>query len=155
CNNGSTDEKEEKRKCDLVGYEALPEWLKDNEFIHGYYRCEWPMKETVLSIFSIHNETLNVWSHLLGFLLFLCLAIFTAMVIPRNGSSRSSNSAAYQLGDLVEMANMTVALRHEALAACFLLPPSAAALSEDGQQQIPTSCPPNTSSSHHHAIQIQ
>jgi hypothetical protein len=93
--------------------------------------------------------------HLLGFLLFLCLAIFTAMVIPRNGSSRSSNSAAYQLGDLVEMANMTVALRHEALAACFLLPPSAAALSEDGQQQIPTSCPPNTSSSHHHAIQIQ
>jgi hypothetical protein len=62
CNNGSTDEKEEKRKCELVGYEALPEWLKDNEFIHGYYRCEWPMKETVLSIFSIHNETLNVWS---------------------------------------------------------------------------------------------
>lgn len=155
CNNGSTDEKEKKRKCELVGYEALPEWLKDNEFIHGYYRCEWPMKETVLSIFSIHNETLNVWSHLLGFLLFLCLAIFTAMVIPRNVSSRSSNSAAYQLGDLVEMANMTVALRHEALAACFLLPPSAAALSEDGQQQIPTSCPPNTSSSHHHAIQIQ
>lgn len=62
CNNGSTDEKEEKRKCELVGYEGLPEWLKDNEFIHGYYRCEWPMKETVLSIFSIHNETLNVWS---------------------------------------------------------------------------------------------
>lgn len=98
--------------------------------------------------------------HLIGFLLFLCLTIFTAMVIPRSGSS-SRSSTAYQLGDLVEMAraNMTVALRHEALAACFLLPPSAAAasaaLSEDGQQ-IPTSCPPNTSSSsHHHAIQIQ
>jgi len=99
---------------------------------------------------------------LIGFLLFLCLTIFTAMVIPRNGSSSrsSGSSTAYQLGDLVEMAkaNMTVALRHEALAACFLLPPSAAAasaaLSEDGQQ-IPTSCPPNTSSSHHHAIQIQ
>ena len=67
---------------------------------------------------------------MIGFLLFLCLTIFTAMVIPRNGSSsRSSSSTAYQLGDLVEMAkvNMTVALRHEALAACFLLPPSAAA----------------------------
>ncbi|RLN30517.1 heptahelical transmembrane protein 4-like isoform X1 [Panicum miliaceum] len=143
-------------------YEALPEWLKDNEFIHGYYRCEWPMKETILSIFSIHNETLNVWSHLIGFLLFLCLTIFTAMVIPRDGSSSSSwssRSGSAYWGDLVEMANMTVALRHEALAACFLLPPSAAAgpgLPEDGQQ-IPPSCPPNTSSSHHrhHGIQIQ
>ena len=93
----------------------------------------------------------------------MCLTIFTAMVIPRDGNSSSSSwssrsSSAYW-GDLVEMANMTVALRHEALAACFLLPPSAAAgpgLSEDGQQ-IPTSCPPNTSSSHHghHGIQIQ
>jgi hypothetical protein len=99
---------------------------------------------------------------LIGFLLFLCLTIFTAMVIPRDGgdSSSSSSRAAACWGDLVEMANMTVALRHEALAACFLLPPSAAAaeaglLPEDGQQ-IPTSCPPNTSSSHaHHGIQIQ
>ncbi|CAN6338428.1 unnamed protein product [Urochloa humidicola] len=159
--NGADDgEKEKKRKCELIGYEALPDWLKDNEFIHGYYRCEWPMKETILSIFSIHNETLNVWSHLIGFLLFLCLTIFTAMVIPRDGgrSGWSSRSTAAYWGDLKEMANMTVALRHEALAACFLLPPSAAAaasLSEDGQQ-IPTSCPPNTSSSHvHHGIQIQ
>nr|TKW29029.1 hypothetical protein SEVIR_3G368600v2 [Setaria viridis] len=162
-NVGADDGKKEKqsKKCELIGYEALPEWLKDNEFIHGYYRCEWPMKETILSIFSIHNETLNVW-HLIGFLLFLCLTIFTAMVIPRDGNNNSSwsssGSRAAYWGDLVEMANMTVALRHEALAACFLLPPSAAAeagLSEDGQQ-IPTSCPPNTSSSHvHHGIQIQ
>ncbi|KAG2621069.1 hypothetical protein PVAP13_3NG224263 [Panicum virgatum] len=165
--NGADDKKkgeEKKSKCELIRYEALPDWLKDNEFIHGYYRCEWPMKETILSIFSIHNETLNVWSHLIGFLLFLCLTIFTAMVIPRDGNSSSSSwssrsSSAYW-GDLVEMANITVALRHEALAACFLLPPSAAAgpgLSEDDRQQIPTSCPPNKSSSHHrhHGIQIQ
>jgi adiponectin receptor len=55
-------EEERKKKCDLIGYDDLPEWLKDNKFILGYYRCEWPMKETILSIFSIHNETLNVWS---------------------------------------------------------------------------------------------
>lgn len=165
--NDGADDKQvvEKRKyCELIGYEALPDWLKDNEFIHGYYRCEWPMKETILSIFSVHNETLNVWSHLIGFLLFLCLTIFTATaVIPRDGgiissSSRSSGGTAYLgVGDLVKMANMTVALRHEALAARFLLPPSAAAaasLSEDGQQ-IPTSCTHNASSSRHHAMQIQ
>ncbi|WVZ90353.1 hypothetical protein U9M48_036662 [Paspalum notatum var. saurae] len=158
-NNGADDKekKKSKCKCELIRYEALPDWLKDNEFIHGYYRCEWPMKETILSIFSIHNETLNVWSHLIGFLLFLCLTIVTAMVIPRDGgSSRSSSSTAY-LGDLMEMANMTVALRHEALAACFLLPPSVAApagLSEDGQHTA-TGCTTNASSSHRHAIQIQ
>jgi hypothetical protein len=50
------------KKCKLVCYSDLPDYLKDNEFIFGYYRCEWPMKETLLSIFSIHNETLNVWS---------------------------------------------------------------------------------------------
>ncbi|XP_062203556.1 heptahelical transmembrane protein 4-like [Phragmites australis] len=162
CKGAGDDEK--RRKCELIGYDALPDWLKDNEFIHGYYRCEWPMTETILSIFSIHNETLNVWSHLIGFLLFLCLTIFTAMVIPRDDSGRSSSIASGRgyWGDLVEMANMTVVLRHEGLAACLLLPPSAAAaagLSEHAdQEEIPISCPPNTSSSlchHHAAIQIQ
>jgi adiponectin receptor len=64
---GSGDKRKKKKQrkqknCELIGYESLPEWLKDNEYIHGYYRCEWPMRETILSIFSIHNETLNVWS---------------------------------------------------------------------------------------------
>jgi len=90
--------------------------------------------QTIIPALKVYIYLTSIYSagrHLIGFLLFLCLTIFTAMVIPRNGtSSRSSGSStAYQLGDLVEMAkvNMTVALRHEALAACFLLPPSAAA----------------------------
>lgn len=101
--------------------------------------------------------TYHFCRHLVGFLLFLCLTIFTAMVIPRDGSSKSSRIATW--GDLVGMANVTVALRHDALAACLLLPPSAAAagLSEDSQQIC---SPPNisfsSSLSHlHHAIQIQ
>ncbi|KAF3338136.1 heptahelical transmembrane protein 4-like protein [Carex littledalei] len=84
------DKCKEGNKCKLVCYSDLPDYMKDNEFILGYYRCEWPMKETLLSIFSIHNETLNVWSHLIGFFIFLCLTIFTAMVIPRIGGSISS-----------------------------------------------------------------
>lgn len=49
-------------KCKLVDYNSLPNFLKHNEFILDYYRSEWPMKQAILSIFSIHNETINVWT---------------------------------------------------------------------------------------------
>jgi adiponectin receptor len=106
---------------------------------------------------------------LIGFLLFLCLAIFTAMVIPsgdnlHSNSSRSRSSATamdyyYIHGDLMVMSNMTRVLRHEALAAaaCLLLH-DPADLSQ--HEQIPTSCPTNTSSyyssfSHLHNVHQQ
>ncbi|WOK97846.1 hypothetical protein Cni_G06554 [Canna indica] len=72
-----------KVKYQLVEYHALPSYLKDNEYILRYYRAEWPVKQTLLSIFSLHNETLNVWTHLIGFFLFLSLTIYTATKVPR------------------------------------------------------------------------
>ncbi|CAN1777469.1 Heptahelical transmembrane protein 4 [Linum perenne] len=71
-----------KVKYQLVEYHSLPAYLRDNEYIHGYYRAEWPLKQILLSIFTIHNETLNVWTHLIGFFLFLSLTIYTAMKVP-------------------------------------------------------------------------
>ncbi|CAB4309871.1 unnamed protein product [Prunus armeniaca] len=71
-----------KVKYQLIEYHALPSFLRDNEFILGYYRSEWPLKQVFLSIFSIHNETLNVWTHLIGFFLFLFLTIYTAKKAP-------------------------------------------------------------------------
>ncbi|WOK99840.1 heptahelical transmembrane protein ADIPOR1-like [Canna indica] len=67
-------QKKKKKKCKLLRYEELPEYMKENQFIRNYYRAEWPIKNALLSLFSWHNETLNIWTHLLGFIVFLGLS---------------------------------------------------------------------------------
>ncbi|KAG6523052.1 heptahelical transmembrane protein ADIPOR1-like [Zingiber officinale] len=65
--------KGEKKEYKLMSYDELPEYMKENEYIRDHYRAEWPMKHALLSLFSWHNETLNIWTHLLGFIAFLGL----------------------------------------------------------------------------------
>jgi adiponectin receptor len=55
-------EGEEKHKYTLVSYHQLPDYMKENEFILNYYRSEWPILNAVLSLFSWHNETINIWT---------------------------------------------------------------------------------------------
>ncbi|XP_050212327.1 heptahelical transmembrane protein 3 isoform X2 [Mercurialis annua] len=82
--------KEEKFERNLVKYKELPEYLQDNEFILDYYRCEWPLKDALFSFFTLHNESLNIWTHVVGFLIFLGLMMMSFMENTQFGSfSRS------------------------------------------------------------------
>ncbi|CAI9100888.1 OLC1v1038076C1 [Oldenlandia corymbosa var. corymbosa] len=76
---GSRNRGEGRRKPALLSFHELPEYMKDNEFILNYYRAEWSLKDAFFSLFRWHNETLNVWTHLLGFVLFLGLTIANVM----------------------------------------------------------------------------
>ena len=64
------------RQWKSVSFEALPEWLKDNEYLRHGYRPPLPSVRACLkSMFRLHTETWNIWTHLLGMLLFLVVAL--------------------------------------------------------------------------------
>jgi adiponectin receptor len=57
-------------------HEKLPSWMKDNEHLHFGHRPELPSAlECFRSIFRIHTETGNIWTHLIGFVTFVILTI--------------------------------------------------------------------------------
>ena len=67
----------------IVGkYSDAPEYLKDNEYIkNGYLINCHTVKLVLRSLFICSNETINIWSHLLGCIISILLILFTAMFI--------------------------------------------------------------------------
>ncbi|KAI4910662.1 hypothetical protein J4E90_006917 [Alternaria incomplexa] len=58
------------RRPKLLTYEEIQEWSRDNEFIRTGYRPEKPeYKDIFLSLTYLHNETCNVYTHLIGAIL--------------------------------------------------------------------------------------
>ena len=59
-------------------FQALPHWLQDNDYLHWGHRPPLPSFSACFqSIFRIHTETGNIWTHLIGCLLFVLLAVYT------------------------------------------------------------------------------
>jgi adiponectin receptor len=56
----------------------VPFFLKDNQYIHTGYRIHFTTPKKVLkSLFILHNESVNIWSHLGGaiILIIICFAL--------------------------------------------------------------------------------
>ncbi|CAH8495574.1 unnamed protein product [Schistosoma turkestanicum] len=60
----------------VVHHHSLPHWLRDNDFLLRGHRPQLPsFRECFRSIFRLHTETGNIWTHLIGFICFLVLSI--------------------------------------------------------------------------------
>lgn len=65
--------------------EKAPHWMIGNKFIKSGYRLNHTtLADTTLSMFRRHNETFNIWSHLLPALFFVYVAFYihTYMAAP-------------------------------------------------------------------------
>lgn len=47
-------------------FDVLPPFQRDNKYIHKYYRTGYTVRRSLRSLFQLHNETGNIWSHLIG-----------------------------------------------------------------------------------------
>ena len=60
----------------VVSFESLPNWLKDNEYLrHGYRPPMQSFSGCFGSMFRMHNETWNIWTHLFGVVMFCVIAL--------------------------------------------------------------------------------
>ncbi|KAI4242789.1 MAG: hypothetical protein L6R40_003853 [Gallowayella cf. fulva] len=62
----------------LLDYHSSPAWYQDNAYILTSYRLAptHSLAKCLQSLFYLHNETVNIHSHLLGSFLFLFIGIF-------------------------------------------------------------------------------
>ena len=56
----------------LLKVQEVPDHHKEIS-ISGGYRQRLEYKDCLWSIFRLHNETVNIWTHLIGFLIFFSL----------------------------------------------------------------------------------
>ena len=66
----------------LGTYEEAPKYIQDNEYIkRGYLLNCNTFKKTLRSLLMLHNESVNVWSHLIGAIFFFFLIWYTTIFI--------------------------------------------------------------------------
>lgn len=69
----------------LIHWKDVPHWMQDNAHIHSAYRkASYSYTRSFASVAQIHNETVNIWSHLVPGLLSLPVgAVLFSVLKPR------------------------------------------------------------------------
>jgi adiponectin receptor len=80
-----------------VLWNDLPSWQQDNHYIHSGYRpASASFKKSWASLFYLHNESVNIYSHLIGAVVFSAAgAAIYAIIRPRYESATTSDVLAF------------------------------------------------------------
>lgn len=74
-----------KNEPKICNKEEIDHYQIDNEYILKGYRVNFnTIPRTIKSLFLLHNESFNVWSHLIGVFFIIFLIFFTYLSITRN-----------------------------------------------------------------------
>ncbi|EKG04227.1 hypothetical protein TCSYLVIO_004718 [Trypanosoma cruzi] len=79
----------------LYTIDQVPEHLCDNRYILTGYRVGYTARMCISSIIALHNETFNIWTHLVGFLAFLVVVVcfFMIVLIPSSHQQQHEGNA--------------------------------------------------------------
>ena len=80
--DGNEGDLEDDAKLLVGSFLEAPKFMQDNEYIKGGYllNCT-TFKKTFKSLFMFHNETINIWTHLLSAIFFFALLFYTSIFI--------------------------------------------------------------------------
>ena len=71
----------------LLSHQEAPRYMREDSITSGY-RQKLSYKNCFASWFRLHNETVNIWSHLLGFLAFVICLVLVICNPPREVTSK-------------------------------------------------------------------
>lgn len=77
-NHTKQEERKELQSHPLFRVESCPPWLRFNKYILDGYRCYLSTDQCVESLFYVHNETVNIYSHGIPCVFILVLVPLTA-----------------------------------------------------------------------------
>ncbi len=66
----------------LYKFDEVDAYQRSNPYIRSGYRHKLDALACLLSTFSLHNETVNIWTHLLGFVFFAGLLVRDLLLVP-------------------------------------------------------------------------
>ena len=67
-----------RRCCNVCAWTEAPAWAVHNRYIHSGYRTGGGYYGALRSVFQRHNETCNIWTHLVGLAIFIAITISMA-----------------------------------------------------------------------------